>query len=243
MEAQATKDWLELSFYFWGILYCYRNLILINLEVVSMTHLFTKTAISIVTTTALGLAITITTNGLAHAAEFQFNWKGDTGYSAKGLFSYDTITAPIVISEAGLGATNNLQSISISFFDPFNNLINSFTPVLSGVSNYGFLRFNFDSAKEQIFGPFDVGKDDELPGDTWLNNNLALIDEGFSNEVLAKEFGFNNRDTAGTKQILDLSNNPVQVSKVFEGSIIIGLLAVCSFGFSLNQKFNPKFKI
>ncbi|WP_369010532.1 PEP-CTERM sorting domain-containing protein [Nostoc favosum] len=43
--------------------------------------------------------------------------------------------------------------------------------------------------------------------------------------------------------MLDLSNNSVQVSKVPEGSIIIGLLAVCSLGFSLKQKFNPKFKI
>ncbi|MEH2206945.1 MAG: PEP-CTERM sorting domain-containing protein [Nostoc sp.] len=210
-----------------------------------MTHLFTKTAISLVTTTTLALAIAITTNNQAHAAEFNFNWKGDTGYSAKGSFNYDTTTAPSVISEAGLGATKNLQSLSISFFDPLSNLINSFTPVLSGISNYGFLRFNFDSTKEQIFGPFDVGKDDEFPGDKWLNNNLALIDEGFSNQVLAKEFHLIDRNAAGTEQILDLGNNSVQVSKVPEGSIIIGLLAVCSLGFTLKQKSiqNPKYKI
>ncbi|MEH2056748.1 MAG: hypothetical protein V7K97_11460 [Nostoc sp.] len=29
-------------------------------------------------------AIAITTNNLAHAAEFNFNCKGNTGYSAKG---------------------------------------------------------------------------------------------------------------------------------------------------------------
>ncbi|MEH2369293.1 PEP-CTERM sorting domain-containing protein [Nostoc sp.] len=210
-----------------------------------MTHLFTKTAISLVTTTTLALAIAITTNNLAHAAEFKFNWKGDTGYSAKGSFNYDTTTAPSVISETGLGTTKNLQSLSISFFDPLSNLINSFTPVLSGISNYSFLRFNFDSTKEQIFGPFDLGKDDGLPGDTWLNNNLALIDEGFSNQVLAKEFHLNKRDAASTEEILDLSNNSVQVSKVPEGSIIIGLLTVCSLGFSLKQKSiqNPKSKI
>ncbi|MBN3942687.1 MAG: hypothetical protein V7L21_14690 [Nostoc sp.] len=197
-----------------------------------MTHLFTRTAISLVTTTALALAIAITTNDLAHAAEFNFNWKGDTGYSAKGSFNYDTSTAPSVISETGLRATKNLQSLSISFFDPLSNLINSFTPVLSGISNYSYLRFNFDSTKEQIFGPFDVGKDNDLAGDTWLNNNLALIDEDSSDEVVAKEFGLYNRNAAGTKQILDLSNNSVQVSKVPEGSIIIGLLAVCSLGFT-----------
>ncbi|QLE44513.1 PEP-CTERM sorting domain-containing protein [Nostoc sp. C052] len=210
-----------------------------------MMHVFTKTAISLVTTTALGLAIAITTNNLVHAAEFKFNWKGDTGYLAQGSFNYDTTTAPNIISEVGSGATHNLQSLSISFFDPLNNLINSFTPVLNGVSNYSFLRFNFDNTTQQIFGPFDVGKDDELPGDTWLNNNLALIDQGFSNEVLVREFGFNNRDAAGTKQILDLSNNSVQVFKVPEGSIIIGLLAVCSLGFTLKQKSipNPKSKI
>ncbi|MEH2146822.1 PEP-CTERM sorting domain-containing protein [Nostoc sp.] len=201
-----------------------------------MTHPFAKTAISMVTTTGLVLAIAITTNNLAQATEFKFNWKGDTGYLAQGSFNYDTTTAPNVISEAGLGATKNLQSLSISFFDPLSNLINSFTPVLSGVSNYSFLRFNFDNTKEQIFGPFDVGKDDELPGDTWLNNNLALIDEGFGDEVIAREFGFNSRDAAGTKQILDFSNNLVQVSRVPEGSIIVGLLAVCSLGFTLKQK-------
>ncbi|MBC1223317.1 PEP-CTERM sorting domain-containing protein [Nostoc sp. UCD121] len=207
-----------------------------------MTNLFAKKAIGMVATTALVLAIAITTHDLADAAEFNFNWKGDTGYSAKGSFNYDTTTASSIISETGLGATKNLQSLSISFFDPFSTLINSFTPVLNGVSNYSFLRFNFDNTKEQIFGPFDVGKDDELPGDTWLNNNLALINQGFSDEVLAKEFGFNNRDAAGTKQILDLSNNSVQVSKVPEGSIIIGLLVVWSLGFTLKEKFNPKSK-
>ncbi|MEH2082020.1 MAG: PEP-CTERM sorting domain-containing protein [Nostoc sp.] len=203
-----------------------------------MTHLFTRTAISMVTTTALALAIAITINDLAHAAEFNFNWKGDTGYSAKGSFNYDTTTAPSFISETGLGATKNLQSLSISFFDPLSNLINSFTPVVSGISSYGYLRFNFDSTTQKIFGPFDVGKDDESPGDSWLNNNLALIDEGFSNEVLAKDFGFNNRDAAGTKQILDLSNNSVQVSKVPEGSIIIGLLVVCSLGFTARRNLD-----
>ncbi|WP_442936742.1 PEP-CTERM sorting domain-containing protein [Nostoc sp.] len=34
-------------------------------------------------------------------------------------------------------------------------------------------------------------------------------------------------------------NNSVQLSKVPEGSMIIGLLTVCSLGFSLKQKFNP----
>ncbi|MEH2175949.1 PEP-CTERM sorting domain-containing protein [Nostoc sp.] len=210
-----------------------------------MTHLFVKTAMKMVATTSLVLAIAINTNNLAHAAEFNFNWKGDTGYSAKGSFNYDTSTAPNVIFETGLGATKNLQSLSISFFDPLSNLINSFTPVLNSVSNYSYLRFNFDSTTEEIFGPFDVGKDDDLPGDTWLNNNLALVDEGFSNQVLAKEFHLNNRDAARAEQILDLSNNSVQVSKVPEGSIIIGLLAVCSLGFTLKQKSiqNPKSKI
>ncbi|AVH74069.1 PEP-CTERM sorting domain-containing protein [Nostoc sp. 'Lobaria pulmonaria (5183) cyanobiont'] len=197
-----------------------------------MTHLFTRTAISLVTTTALALAIAITTNNLAHAAEFKFNWKGDTGYSAKGSFNYDTTTAPSVISETGSKPTKNLQSLSISFFDPLSNLINSFTPVVSGISNYDYFRFNFDSTTQKIFGPFDVGKDNKSLGDTWLNNNLALMDEGFSNQVLAKKFHLNKRDAAGTEQILDLSNNSVQVSKVPEGSIIIGLLAVCSLGFT-----------
>ncbi|WP_334958116.1 PEP-CTERM sorting domain-containing protein [Nostoc sp.] len=194
------------------------------------------------TTTSLMLAIAITTNDLAHAAEFNFNWKGDTGYSAKGSFNYDTTTAPSVISEADLGATKNLQSLSISFFDPLNTFINSFTPVLNGVSNYKYLRFNFDNTTQQIFGPFDVGKDNSSSGDTWLNNNLALIDENFSNQVLAKEFHLNKRDAAGTEQILDLSNNSVQVSKVPEGSIIIGLLAVCSLGFTLKQKKASSFE-
>lgn len=52
-----------------------------------MTHLFTKTAISIVTIIGLVLAIAITPNDVVHATEFKFNWKGDAGYLAQGSFN------------------------------------------------------------------------------------------------------------------------------------------------------------
>lgn len=86
----------------------------------------------------------------AQAIDLNFNWKGVNGYSATGEFSYDETKAPELISESGAGATNFLQSFSVSFFDPNNNLLESGSSVVNGVSSDSFFRFNFDTKTQQI---------------------------------------------------------------------------------------------
>jgi len=114
-----------------------------------MRNFLTKAAALAATTTSVLVTISATMNP-AQAVDFNFNWKGDNGYSATGSFSYDATTAPAVISESGAGPTQSLQSLSISFFDPAQNLLESGGSVANGVSSDRFLRFNFDTQSQNI---------------------------------------------------------------------------------------------
>ena len=95
-------------------------------------------------------ATILTTTNPAEAVDFNFSWKGDNGYSATGAFSYDEATAPQVISESGAGSTKFLQSLSISFFDPAQNLLESGSEVVNGVSSDRYLRFDFNTQSQNI---------------------------------------------------------------------------------------------
>jgi hypothetical protein len=127
-----------------------------------------------ITGTALNLAFT----GIApaQAITFNFDWNGNQGYSATGLFSYDENTAPAIFSEIGLGQTQVLQSLNISFFDPSNNLIAAYNNVVNGISTANYFKFNFNTDTQEIFGLIDLGG--EVAGDTYLqgtiNTNLSL---------------------------------------------------------------------
>jgi hypothetical protein len=111
------------------------------------------------------------------AITFDFIWKGNGSYSAKGSFSYDESTAPKSFSEKGKGATNVLKSFDISFFDSQNNLSATYNNVVNSISNTNFFKFNFNTATQEIFGEIDLGG--EIVGDTYLsgtvNNNLSLF--------------------------------------------------------------------
>jgi hypothetical protein len=107
----------------------------INFGVITMRNIFAKIAATTATSAALSVAIAASP---AQAIDFNFNWLGDAGYSAIGSFSYDETTAPTIISEAGGGATNTLQSLSISFLDPSNNVLGTYDTVTSGASQSDF---------------------------------------------------------------------------------------------------------
>ena len=107
-------------------------------------------AAALAATTASVLATISVTMNPAQAVDFNFSWKGDRGYSATGSFSYDATTAPTVISESGAGPTKSLQSLSVSFFDPAQNLLESGSSVVDGVSSDRFLRFDFDTQSQNI---------------------------------------------------------------------------------------------
>jgi len=114
-----------------------------------MRNSLAKAAALAATTASVLVTISATMNP-AQAVDFNFSWKGDRGYSAIGAFSYDATTAPAVISESGAGPTKSLQSFSVSFFDPAQNLLESGSSVVNGISSDRFLRFDFDTQSQNI---------------------------------------------------------------------------------------------
>ncbi|NJK48324.1 hypothetical protein HC931_09180 [Candidatus Gracilibacteria bacterium] len=129
----------------------------------------------------------------AHAITINFQWTGTTGYLAKGSFSYDETISPKIISEKGIGTTNVLQSLSVSFYTPSGELINHYEDIVNGVAKGNYFEFNFDTETQQIFGFIDIGG--EVSGETYLkgivNDNLSLfsIDRSGLEKILDDNFG------------------------------------------------------
>lgn len=107
------------------------------------------------------------------ALVFDFGWQGDSGYSARGSFGYDETTAPAIIVENGAGPTIDLDFLSVAFFDPSSNPLQSFDTVVGGVSSSTFFAFSFDTTAESIIGVFNVGGGTGAPGEQWLSRNAA----------------------------------------------------------------------
>lgn len=104
---------------------------------------------------------------------YDYSWSGGGGYKARGSFSYDAATAPIIVSESGAGATNNLTSLSVAFFDPSNIPLQSFNTVVGGVSNSGFFAFNFNTSTETLFGSLNVGGGTGVFGEQFFNGTIG----------------------------------------------------------------------
>jgi hypothetical protein len=112
------------------------------------------------------------------AITYTMNWTGLGGYYMTGAFSFDATTAPTVIVEQGDGPTNHLESLTASFFDPFDGLVLTATPVQEGVSSYPSLKFIFDTANESfIYGSQpDPGIVIGVSGDWILMGDRYFID-------------------------------------------------------------------
>ena len=185
-----------------------------------MNNIFTKIAAIAATSAALCMAIP----QQAQAISFNFNWQGNGGYSAKGMFSYDETTAPTIISESGAGPTNNLQSLMVSFFDPANNPLQSFNTVTNGVSESPFFSFNFDTSTQTLFGGFDVGGGTGVIGEQFFNGTiggLLQLSQDFDQMTTAIEL---DRQNPGEITVTAKS------AKVPEPSSILGLLALGAMG-------------
>ncbi|MFP4121387.1 PEP-CTERM sorting domain-containing protein [Coleofasciculus sp.] len=183
-----------------------------------MQNIFTKIAVTAATSAALSVAIA----QQAQAISFNFNWQGDTGYSATGMFSYDETTAPTIISESGAGATNNLESFMVSFFDPDNNPLQSFNTVTDGISESPFFEFNFDTSTQTLFGDFNVGGGMGVTGEQFLSGEIGSL-------LRLRE----NVDQMGTSIELDRNSGEITVSaktSVPEPASVLGVLAFGAMG-------------
>lgn len=192
-----------------------------------MKNILAKVTTAAATTTALSVAIAVGANQPAIAITFNFSWKGDAGYSALGSFSYDENTAPSIISESGIGVTQYLESLSVSFFDPSNNLLETGTSISKGISNNSFLAFNFDTVTQKFVGAIDV----DTGGDTaffFLANDSNGVDVVPPGTTLTLWQVQNEGIVA-----LDSSTNPIKVSQVPEPGSIFGLVAFGALGATL----------
>lgn len=190
-----------------------------------MKNIFTKISTVAATSAALTVAIAAATNNSALAIEYNFNWTGNAGYSATGSFSYDETTAPTIISESGSGATNYLQSLSVSFLDPSNNLLGTYNTVTGGVSQSDFFAFNFDTSTKSLFGSFDIAGGTGVIGEYFFQGTIGQFLE------LRQDV-----DQVSTSIKLDENAGSIQVSKVPEPASMLGLLAFGALGVSSTLK-------
>lgn len=177
-------------------------------------------------TTGTAFMLVLTEIAPAQAITFNFSWNGNEGYSATGSFSYDENTAPVTFSESGPGATQVLQSLNVSFFDPFNNFISAYDNVVNGISNGNYFKFNFNTVTQEIFGLIDVGG--EVAGDTYLkgtvNTNLSLFQVPQS----------------GSDTIVDSNSGTLVAKAAPESTSILGLLVFSAIGITSQIKRRPQ---
>jgi hypothetical protein len=114
----------------------------------------------------------------AEAVTQDFQWTGSTGYSVRGTFSYDETTATKIISEKGSGQTNNLKSLTVTFYSPSGEPIHQYENVVDGNSQGNYFEFNFAPTTQQLFGKIDLGG--EQSGELFLKGTvereLSLIE-------------------------------------------------------------------
>jgi hypothetical protein len=196
-----------------------------------MKSFFSLATTQVAASFALCATSIIASTNLAQAADLTFNWKGDAGYSVSGSFSYDETTSPAIISESGAGSTTALQSLSVSFFNPLQELIGTQNAVVNGVSSNQFFQFNFDTTTGDLFGAFDVGTGTGI-GDVFISNVEApgriFISPG------ATYYLYRNT-SADFSQLLDSGTNRVKVSAVPEPGTVVGILSVGMLSVALSS--------
>jgi hypothetical protein len=113
----------------------------------------------------------------AEAVMQDFQWTGSRGYSVRGTFNYDETIATKIISEQGTGPTNNLKSLTVTFYNPSGKLIHYYKNVVDGKSQGNYFEFHFDPVTQQLLGNIDLGG--ERSGEVFfkgtINKKLSLI--------------------------------------------------------------------
>lgn len=113
----------------------------------------------------------------AEAKTINFSWQGDKGYVAKGYFNYDEKLAPEIITEKGIGKSQVLDTLKITFYNPSGKTIETYDDVKDGNIQTHYLQLKFDPKTKKFQGKIDLGG--ELIGDLYLKGiveqDLSLI--------------------------------------------------------------------
>ncbi|MGV2829768.1 hypothetical protein [Myxosarcina sp. GI1(2024)] len=123
------------------------------------------------------------------AATQTFQWQGAKGYVVRGTFEYDENGQPQPIAEEGAGQTERLQSLTVSFYDPTNKLIDTYKNVNDGLAKGNYFEFHFDPTTQQLMGNIDLGG--EFAGETYLKGTVG------------KELSLIEVEPSGAERILD----------------------------------------
>ncbi len=135
---------------------------------------------------AIALSGNIFNSALAATQDFQ--WTSGKGYVVKGTFDYDEITASEMISETGKGKTQQLKSLTLSFYNPNGELIHTYNNVVDRIAQGNYFEFNFDTKTQHFVGNLDLGG--EIAGDIYIKGqvdgelNLIEVESGGRERLL-----------------------------------------------------------
>ena len=190
---------------------------------------FNKLAVTALAMTALSGVIALSRTNSAQAITFNYSFQTDTGYTGKGQFSYDELTAPTIISESGAGPTNFLEFLSLSVFSPTNDLLDSGNSVVNGISNDSFLLFEFDTETETL-NVLDNNTEASGSDPYYFISNAVDPDYNFvgpgNTDFNLFAFSPQTPDTANYLGFAD----EILVSRVPEPNSVLGLLAWGALG-------------
>lgn len=135
-------------------------------------NLVTKSNI-ISTIAAIAISFCFMPFATALTQEIQLN--SATGYRIETTFSYDENKTPTTIKEQGVGKTNVVDSMQVSFYNPAGELVASYDNIVDGVAKGNYFEFNFNLTTKQLSGNIDLGG--ESAGEMYLKGE---VDRGLS---------------------------------------------------------------
>lgn len=131
---------------------------------------YPKSFVKLITYWAIAITISFLYIFPATALTQDLQFNGSTGYQVKARFSYNKTHTPEMIAEHGLGKTQVLNSMEVSFYRPSGEKIKTYRNVVDGVASGTYFEFNFDPEAQQLLGNIDLGG--ELPGEMYLKGDL-----------------------------------------------------------------------
>jgi len=161
-----------------------------------------RVIVQLVILTSVALSILLTGIAPAQAVTVNFTWQGNQGYSAIGTFNYDQKTAPVILSEKGVGKTEVLENFTVSFADPQNYSITTYDTVVNGVSTGNYFQLKFNTITQEFIGLIDIGG--ESAGEIYLkgtvDTDLSLIQVS----------------TSGKEEVIDSNSGTILVQSMRE---------------------------
>ena len=122
---------------------------------------------------AASLAIVIIHLGYvlpANAVTQKLQINSANGYKVETTFSYDADSNSGAIAEHGKGATQAIDNLTVSFYDPSGSMVASYDNIVDGIAQGNYLEFNYDPATQKLLGEIDLGG--EFVGEMYLKGNV-----------------------------------------------------------------------